>query len=40
MAARVPNARVKVIKGAGHACLLGSRVRLDRLLAEWDETFL
>jgi len=34
MAARMPNARVKVIKGAGHACLLGSRVRLDELLAE------
>jgi pimeloyl-ACP methyl ester carboxylesterase len=40
MAARMPNARVKVIKSAGHACLLGSRVRLDKLLAEWDETFL
>jgi pimeloyl-ACP methyl ester carboxylesterase len=40
MAARMPNARVKVIKGAGHACLLGSRVRLDNLLADWDETFL
>jgi len=40
MAARMPNARVKVIKGAGHACLLGSRTRLDELLAEWDETFL
>jgi len=40
MAARMPNARVKVIKGAGHVCLLGSRVRLDRILAEWDETFL
>ena len=40
MAARMPNARVKVIKGAGHACLLGSRVRLDELLAGWDETFL
>lgn len=34
MAARMPNARVRVIKGAGHACLLGSRVRLDELLAE------
>ena len=40
MAARMPNARVKVIKGAGHACLMGSRVRLDKLLAESDETFL
>lgn len=34
MAARMPNARVRVIKGAGHACLMGSRVRLDELLAE------
>lgn len=34
MAARMPNARVKVIEGAGHACLMGSRVRLDELLAE------
>jgi pimeloyl-ACP methyl ester carboxylesterase len=34
MAARMPNARVRVIKGAGHACLLGNRVRLDELLAE------
>lgn len=31
MAARIPNARVKIIPKAGHACLLGSRVRL----AEW-----
>jgi pimeloyl-ACP methyl ester carboxylesterase len=34
MAARMPNARVRIIKGAGHACLLGNRVRLDELLAE------
>jgi len=34
MAARMPNARVEVIKGAGHACLLGDRVHLDELLAE------
>ena len=33
MAARMPNARVTVVKGAGHACLMGSRVRLDELLA-------
>jgi 3-oxoadipate enol-lactonase len=33
MASRMPNATVKVIKGAGHACLLGSRVRLAELLA-------
>lgn len=34
MAARMPNATVKVIKGAGHACLLGNRVRLAELLAQ------
>ena len=34
MAARIPNARVKVVEGAGHACLLGNLVRLDELLFE------
>lgn len=34
MAARMPNATVKIIKGAGHACLLSDRVRLAELLAE------
>lgn len=34
MAARMPNARVKVIRGAGHACLMGSRARLEELLAD------
>ena len=34
MAAQMPNATVKVIKGAGHVCLMGSRVRLDELLRE------
>ncbi len=33
MAALMPNSTVKVVKGAGHACLLGSRVRLAELLA-------
>jgi pimeloyl-ACP methyl ester carboxylesterase len=33
MAARMPDSTVKVIKAAGHACLLGSRVRLADLLA-------
>ena len=32
MAAQMPNATVKVIRGAGHVCLMGSRVRLDELL--------
>jgi 3-oxoadipate enol-lactonase len=35
MQSRVPNATVKIIKGAGHACLLGNRVRLNELLTEW-----
>lgn len=34
MAARIPNATVKIIKGAGHACLMGNRVSLAELLAE------
>lgn len=34
MAARIPNAKVKIITGAGHACLLGNRVRLADILAE------
>jgi pimeloyl-ACP methyl ester carboxylesterase len=34
MAQRVPNATVKVIKGAGHACLLGNRINLSELLGE------
>ncbi len=35
MAARAPNADVKIIEGAGHACLLGDKVILADLLAEW-----
>lgn len=35
MAARIPNATVKIVEGAGHACLLGDRVRLAELLGEW-----
>jgi pimeloyl-ACP methyl ester carboxylesterase len=35
MAARAPNADVKIIDGAGHACLLGNKVILADLLAEW-----
>jgi pimeloyl-ACP methyl ester carboxylesterase len=34
MASRMPHAAVRVINGAGHACLLGNRVRLAELLAE------
>jgi len=34
MASRMPNTTVRVIKGAGHACLLGNRVRVSDLLAE------
>jgi pimeloyl-ACP methyl ester carboxylesterase len=35
MAERMPNATVKIIEGAGHACLLGNRVCLADILAEW-----
>jgi 3-oxoadipate enol-lactonase len=35
MAARMPNAQVRLIPRAGHACLLGDRVRLADILAEW-----
>jgi hypothetical protein len=38
MASRMPNATVKIIKGAGHACLLGNRVRLSELVKEWMNT--
>jgi pimeloyl-ACP methyl ester carboxylesterase len=34
MAARTPNAVVKIIEGAGHACLLGNKVILADLLAD------
>ncbi|HET9531774.1 MAG TPA: alpha/beta hydrolase, partial [Blastocatellia bacterium] len=34
MSARIPNAHVKIIKGVGHACLLGNRVRLSDILSE------
>jgi pimeloyl-ACP methyl ester carboxylesterase len=34
MASQMPHAEVRVIKGAGHACLLGNRVRLAELLSE------
>jgi pimeloyl-ACP methyl ester carboxylesterase len=33
MARRMPNAEVRVVKGAGHACLLGDRLRVSDLLA-------
>ncbi len=33
MASRMPNATIKIIKGAGHACLMGNHVRLAELLA-------
>jgi 3-oxoadipate enol-lactonase len=38
MQSRVPNATVKIIKGAGHACLLGNRVCLSELLSVWMAT--
>lgn len=34
MAARMPNARVRIVEGAGHACLMGSRARVAEILCE------
>jgi pimeloyl-ACP methyl ester carboxylesterase len=34
MAARMPDAKVRIVEGAGHACLLGNRARLAEILAE------
>lgn len=34
MAARMPNASVKVIRGVGHACLMGESVNLAEILAQ------
>jgi hypothetical protein len=34
MAERIPNARLKIIRGVGHACLLGDRVRLAEILSQ------
>lgn len=35
MAARIPNATVKILRGAGHGFQLGDRFRLADLLDEW-----
>lgn len=35
MAARMPNAIVRIVPGAGHACLLGDKVCIAELLEEW-----
>ncbi|HXG68824.1 MAG TPA: alpha/beta hydrolase [Blastocatellia bacterium] len=35
MAAHMPNAQVKIIESAGHACLLGNQVCLAEILTEW-----
>jgi pimeloyl-ACP methyl ester carboxylesterase len=35
MAARMPNAAVRTIEGAGHACLLSRRVNLAEILTSW-----
>jgi 3-oxoadipate enol-lactonase len=34
MAARMPNAKVRIVEGAGHACLMGSRARVAEILCE------
>jgi pimeloyl-ACP methyl ester carboxylesterase len=38
MQALVPNAELRIIKGAGHACLLGNDVSLRELLGAWVAT--
>jgi len=38
MAARMPNARVKIVHGVGHACLMGNAVHLADLLRDWQQT--
>jgi len=35
MAARMPKATVRIVPGAGHACLLGDKVSISDLLEEW-----
>ena len=35
MAERMPNAKVRIITDAGHACLLGDTVRLADLIRDW-----
>ncbi len=35
MAARIPDAQVKIFQDAGHACLMGDRVCLARIMKEW-----
>jgi pimeloyl-ACP methyl ester carboxylesterase len=37
MAARVPGAKLRVLRGQGHACLIAPGVDLDQLIAEWEE---
>lgn len=34
MAARMPDAKVRIVDGAGHACLLGNRARVAEILTE------
>jgi pimeloyl-ACP methyl ester carboxylesterase len=36
MARAIPNSRLRIIPGAGHACLLSDRVNLADILDEWD----
>lgn len=35
MAARIPHAQVRIFEDAGHACLMGDRVRLASVMKEW-----
>jgi len=38
MAARMPNATVRIVTGAGHSCLLGDKVSIADLLEEWERS--
>ncbi|HEY7543437.1 MAG TPA: alpha/beta hydrolase, partial [Blastocatellia bacterium] len=35
MAARIPNAQVRIFEDSGHACLMGDRVCLAEVVKEW-----
>jgi pimeloyl-ACP methyl ester carboxylesterase len=37
MASKVPNSRLEIVRGAGHACILGSRISLAEVLLKLDE---
>ena len=38
MAARIPNATLRIVRGAGHACLIGDKVCIADMLEEWEKS--